>query len=150
MGSCSHRIFKSVYVLCSTQVRADLYALLKNDLEKIENLLTLELNVTLIFSMMSTKISSLFLPPGSLATTDFVTAVPGILLLPCCKFKNKSNWLCAWKNEDRMRLRSLSITWEFVSLEYTRIRRMKDTINMAAGPRGGRRAASITIGSLNT
>lgn len=47
-------------------------------------LLTLELNVTLIFSIISTKISSLFLPPGSFATTDLVTAVPGIRLVPCC------------------------------------------------------------------
>jgi len=47
--------------------------------------LTLELNVTLILSIISTKISSLFFPPGSLATTDFVTAVPGIRFVPCCK-----------------------------------------------------------------
>lgn len=38
----------------------------------------------LIFSIISTKISSLFLPPGSVATTDFVTAIPGILLALCC------------------------------------------------------------------
>jgi len=52
-------------------------------IKKITNILTLELNVTLIFSITSTKISSLFLPPGSLATTDFVIAVPGIRLVPC-------------------------------------------------------------------
>lgn len=54
-------------------------------------LLTLELNVTLIFSMISTKISSLFLPPGSFATTDFVTAVPGIRLFPCCIKQNSGH-----------------------------------------------------------
>lgn len=51
--------------------------------------LTLELNVTLIFSITSTNISSLFLPPGSLAITDLVTAVPGILLAPCYTHEKK-------------------------------------------------------------
>jgi len=46
---------------------------------------TLELKVMLIFSIRSTKISSLLLPVGSFATTDFVTAVPGILFVPCCR-----------------------------------------------------------------
>ena len=58
---------------------------------------TLELKVMLIFSIISTKISSLLLPPGSVATTDFVTAVPGILFVPCCtypNFRTQSNEMC--------------------------------------------------------
>ena len=64
-------------------------------IKRMTSILTLELNVTLIFSITSTNISSLFLPPGSLATTDFVIAVPGIRLVPCCKYRsNKSTKSC--------------------------------------------------------
>ncbi len=39
--------------------------------------------MTLIFSIISTNTSSRFFPPGSLATTDLVTAVPGNRCDPC-------------------------------------------------------------------
>jgi hypothetical protein len=67
---------------------------------------TLELNVTLIFSIISTKISSRFLPPGSFATTDLVTAVPGIRFEPCCEERQVSTSLhCNF----RLRIKSYGI-----------------------------------------
>lgn len=94
--------------------------------------------MTLIFSIISTKISSLLLPPGSVATTDFVTAIPGILFVPCCK-KPKLR-INIFKNASHNRK----------SYEVLDIKDIKHTENIAAGPRGDRCAASITSGSLKT
>lgn len=101
-------------------------------------LLTLELNVRLIFSIMSTKISSLFLPAGSFATTDFVIAVPGILFVPCCTCQSGRALVMRYACADRSKIDLSPITWA-----------MENTINIAAGPIGGKRPPSTTIGSLN-
>jgi hypothetical protein len=47
--------------------------------------------------MISTKISSLFFP-GSVRTTDFVTAVTGIRFVPCCKRQGCQMKLCNCPN----------------------------------------------------
>lgn len=91
----------------------------------------------LIFSIISTKISSLLLPPDSVAITDFVTAIPGILFVPCCmQQKLRINNIISASDNYR--------TNKCLDIKYIK----HHTVKTVVGPRGNIRAASITSGSL--